>query len=355
MSDVARVMVYGASGHTGQLVVRDLIARGYAPLLAGRNRESLERVAASMGRSSPMSVVALDNTAALYSALENTDVLVNCAGPLNDTSFVLASAAIDQEVHYFDTNAVEQIAAKRLFDDLHGAARRSGVAVVPGMATFGGLGDLMASHSLRGIGQITSVTISYLVKGWIPTRGSQATAAGVQGAPRLIFNDGSFSVGCEPARLGRFDFGSPFGVIDVVENYPGVDVATVPRHVSAKHVAVQMALSTLQEFRSLEPEHAAQVDGRIRKNTEFVVAVDTHYRGGHRRTVAQGKDIYGFTATILGNAVDRVTHGPGMSGVLSPSQLFDSAEFLEALMAQGLRLHGEELSSAAGLAELSAA
>ncbi len=355
MSDMARVMVYGASGHTGQLVVQDLISRGYAPLLAGRNRESLERVAGTMGRSLPMSVVALDNRAALYSALENTDVLVNCAGPHSDTSFVLASAAIDQEVHYFDTNAVEQIAAKRLFDELHGAARRAGVAVVPGMATFGGIGDLVANLTARGIGQVTSLTINYLVKGWIPTRGSQATAAGVQGAPRLNFNDGSFSVGCEPTRLGTFDFGSPFGITDVVENYPGVDVATVPRHVPAKHVAVRMALSTLQEFRSLDPEHAAQVDAGIRKNTEFVVVVDMHYHGGHRRTVAQGKDIYGFTATILGNAVDRVTHGPGMSGVLSPSQLFDSPEFLEALMSQGLRLDGEEHISEAGLAELSAA
>jgi hypothetical protein len=304
-------------------------------------------------------------------------------------------AAIDRGVHYLDTNAVEQLAAKRLFDDLSAAARHAGVVVVPGMATFGGLGDLLASQAARdlrqvsaitvvyavqaakrlfddlsaaarhagvvvvpgmatfgGLGdllasqaardlrQVSAITVVYAVQGWIPTRGSQRTAAMTQAAPRLTFSEGRFSVGMEATRIGTFDFGAPFGVLDVIENYPGVDVATIPRHASADKVAVHMTLSTLQEFRAFDPDLAARADAEARKKTAFAVVVEVCHGKGDRRMVVRGEDIYGYTATILGHAVERLARGTDRSGVLSPAQAFDAEEFMSALSAQGLRVQG---------------
>jgi uncharacterized protein YbjT (DUF2867 family) len=341
-----KIVLYGASGHTGQLVAAELFARGFAPLLAGRNRSALERVASGLKGAPSVGVAEVGDADALHTLLVGADVLINCAGPHSDTSFPLAMAAIHCGAHYLDTNAVEQLAAKRLFDDLSGAALEAGVAVIPGMATFGGLGDLMASQAARGGGPVTSVTVAYVVDGWIPTRGSLVTAAKTQGTPKLSFEAGHFSEGVEPARIRAFDFGPPLGMRDVIENYPGIDMATIPQHVPARDVHVHMTLSTLQEFRAIDPVVAAQTEASARKMTEFSVVVEVHHGQGNTRMVAHGKDIYGFTAIILANAIEHMAKGLNRAGVLSPAQAFDADPFLIALSAHGLRVQRTSLANA---------
>ncbi|WP_250623110.1 saccharopine dehydrogenase NADP-binding domain-containing protein [Pinirhizobacter soli] len=338
MISKTKVVVYGASGHTGQLVAGELVARGHEPLLAGRNHGALERVANGLKGVSSIAVAEVGDAKALHAILEGAGVLINCAGPHGDTSFPLALAAIDSGVHYLDTNAVEQVAAKRLFDDLSRAAVQAGIAIVPGMATFGGLGDLLASKVTRGLGPHATMTVAYIVDGWIPTRGSMMTASRAQGAPRLTFEASRFSEALEPARIKAFDFGHPIGERDVVENYPGVDVAMIPQHVLAEAVAVHMTLSTLQEFRAIDPVIAASTDAEARKMTDFAVLVEARRGNSIKRMIARGKDIYGFTATMMGTAIDHLANGPARAGVLSPAQLFDADTFLESLARQGLVL-----------------
>ena len=293
------VAIYGASGHTGGLVAAELVRRGHMPLLIGRNGSALDSVVERLGGKARATVAEVGNPSALQAALDGVDVLVNCAGPLSETALPLATAAIARGAHYLDTNAVEQLTAKRLFDDLSDAARSARVAVVPGLATFGGLGDLLANSAAHGLKRIDDVTVAYLVKGWIPTRGSQATASKGQGAPKLVFADGRFSTSVDPPSLAAFDFGPPFGVRDVIAQYPGVDVATIPRHVAAARVTVQMTLSTVQEFRTQDPETAAKATPAQRKNTDFLVVAEVAHANGVRRVLARGMDIYGFTAVML--------------------------------------------------------
>lgn len=340
-----KVALYGASGHTGQLVAQELVARGFEPLLLGRNHDALTRVANGLKGASSIATAEVGDANVLHALLEGTSVLINCAGPHSDTSFPLALAAIDSGVHYLDTNAVEQLAAKRLFDDLSRPAVQAGIAVVPGMATFGGLGDLLAGEVARGLSPVATMTVAYVVDGWIPTRGSMVTASRTQGAPRLTFDAGRFSEALEPARIKAFDFGHPIGVRDVVENYPGVDAATIPQHVLADAVAVHMTLSTLQEFRAVDPVVAANTHAEARKMTDFAVLVEARHGNGIRRIIARGKDIYGFTATMMGTAVDHLAGGQARAGVLSPAQLFEADAFLQALASQGLTLEAPTLES----------
>lgn len=340
-----KVAVYGASGHTGQLVAEELVARGHEPLLVGRNHDALERVARNLKGACTIATAEVGDANTLHAVLEGAGVLINCAGPHGDTSFPLALAAIDSGAHYLDTNAVEQLAAKRLLDDLSRAAVHAGVAVVPGMATFGGLGDLLASEVARGFSPVATMTVAYSVDGWIPTRGSMVTASRTQGAPRLTFQAGHFSEELEPARIKAFDFGHPIGVRDVVENYPGVDVAMIPQHVLGDAVAVHMTLSTLQEFRAVDPAVAASTGAQARKMTDFAVLVEARRGSGIRRMIARGKDIYGFTATMMGTAIDLLASGAARAGVLSPAQLFKADAFLEALARQGLVLQNPTTDS----------
>jgi len=130
-------------------------------------------------------------------------------------------------------------------------------------------------------------------------------------------------------------------VRDVIAQYPGVDVATIPRHVAAARVTVQMTLSTVQEFRTQDPETAAKATPAQRKNTDFLVVAEVAHANGVRRVFARGMDIYGFTAVMMATAVERMERNFTRIGVLSPSEAFDSADFLQALAQHQLHVRGE--------------
>ena len=45
-----RWMIYGANGYTGELIAREAARRDLKPVLAGRNRESVNALAQALGK-----------------------------------------------------------------------------------------------------------------------------------------------------------------------------------------------------------------------------------------------------------------------------------------------------------------
>ena len=115
-----RVMVYGATGHTGRFVVDELLRRGLTPVLAGR---SVERLAAVAPRHAALDhrVVGLDDPDELRQAVAGVGAVINCAGPFLDTAAPLARAAVEAGAHYLDVTAEQPVRPGAL-----PRARRSG-------------------------------------------------------------------------------------------------------------------------------------------------------------------------------------------------------------------------------------
>jgi short subunit dehydrogenase-like uncharacterized protein len=78
------VAVFGAYGHTGRFVVAELAARGYVPVLSGRNARMLEELAQEQGLEAR--VASVDDPASLDRALAGTAAVINCAGPFASTA-----------------------------------------------------------------------------------------------------------------------------------------------------------------------------------------------------------------------------------------------------------------------------
>lgn len=125
-------MLYGAVGYTGSLIAQCAHERGHRPLLAARNRSAVTALAERLDM--PHRVLALDDPAALRSALAEVDVVLNAAGPFLHTAAPLAAACLDAGVHYIDIG--NELQVFRTLYDLDQRARQAGVAVIPG-AGFG--------------------------------------------------------------------------------------------------------------------------------------------------------------------------------------------------------------------------
>ena len=83
MSDTDWIL-YGANGYTGELIAREAVARGQRPILAGRNAESITKLAVELGCSHR--VFNLGNVAEAVRGLAGARAVLHCAGPFAATA-----------------------------------------------------------------------------------------------------------------------------------------------------------------------------------------------------------------------------------------------------------------------------
>lgn len=124
-----RILVYGAYGYTGTLIAERAVARGHAPVLAGRDGARLAPLAERLGLQAR--TFALDDTEAVRTALADIDLVLHAAGPFSATSAPMVRACLASSTHYLDVTGEIDV-----FEDVLAradAARRAGVALIPGV------------------------------------------------------------------------------------------------------------------------------------------------------------------------------------------------------------------------------
>src|SRR5260370_34489186 len=115
------VTVFGAYGHTGRFVVRELLKRGFTPILSGRDAAKLKE-AGNAHPGSEVRVATVDDPASLDGALSGAVAVINCAGPFIDTAGPVLYAGRRPAIYYFDVGARHK-AGLRLFGRVSRAPR----------------------------------------------------------------------------------------------------------------------------------------------------------------------------------------------------------------------------------------
>lgn len=326
MSAPAAIAVVGASGHTGRFVVSEIKRRGATPIAIGRDTAKLP-IGARAAR--------VEDAASLDAALRDASAVINCAGPFFDTALPVIDAALRARIPYLDVPA-EQLTALNIHRKRDAAARRAGVTVVPAMAFYGGLGDLLASAACGGWDAPDSIDLAVALDGWHPTAGTRETSRR-NTAPRLIVRDGRLTPIPEPAPRRIWNFGDPFGALEVVAT-PLTETVLIAQHLTVNAVTAYMNLAPLNDLRDPTTPPPEAVDGSGRSAQCFRVEVEARCGGAIRRASAAGRDIYAITAPLVVSAALRLLDQGGRAGVLAPAQAFDARAFLEALAPQDVRV-----------------
>ena len=95
-----KLMIYGATGYTGRLVVAAAVDAGLRPVLAGRSAQKLEPLARTPGLAS--TAFGLDDADRLAAELADVDVVVHCAGPFSRTAAPMFEACLASGTHGVD-------------------------------------------------------------------------------------------------------------------------------------------------------------------------------------------------------------------------------------------------------------
>ncbi|MEV2213568.1 saccharopine dehydrogenase NADP-binding domain-containing protein [Streptomyces sp. NPDC050997] len=329
------IAVYGAYGHTGRFVVAQLRDRGFVPLLSGRDTDKLRALAASHP-GAEVRAASVDDPASLDRALAGAAAVINCAGPFATTAAPVIEAALRAGIPYVDVGA-EIEANADTFTRFTDRARAEGAVIVPAMAFYGGLGDLLVTAAMGDWTEADEAHIAYGLSGWHPTAGTR-TAGKVSHARRdgrrVRYTKGRLEYHTDALPILEWPFPDPMGPRSVIGEFTMADVVTVPSHLSIPEVRTYMSSEAAKNLAEPDTPSPTSVDEQGRSAQTFLVDVLVRAGGTERRAVATGRDIYAVTAPLAVEAVHRILTGRTRTvGVASAGELFDAPDFLRALSA----------------------
>jgi short subunit dehydrogenase-like uncharacterized protein len=354
------IVLYGATGYTGRLVVDELERRGLDYVLSGRDEEKLTRLAGERGAA--VRVTPLDDARALRELLADASAVISCAGPFTLAGHALVRAAVDTGTHYVDSTG-EQPFIKLAFDDHGPDAERAGVALVPALGFDYAPGDCIARLAARGHEPLEELVLAYAVRGFGMSRGTMRSGLEIMKGGDVVYEDGDW----RPAPFGvfraSFEFPEPIGR-QVMSRYPSGEVITVPRHTRTKRVTSLVTARTVAPHPSLAPivpytqpplaltlrtplrGVLSRAIGALpegppeseRRAAEFtIVAVARGGDGSERRGVVRGSDVYGLTAVTLVHGAELMSAPDyDRAGALGPAAAFDPEAFLNYLGDHGV-------------------
>ncbi|HXA60830.1 MAG TPA: hypothetical protein VNW94_16845 [Streptosporangiaceae bacterium] len=336
-----RVVLFGATGYTGRLTAKALVARGERPVLAGRDARALAVLAAELG-GLPTALANADDPASVRALVEAGDVLVTTVSPFGRYGAVALEAAAGKGAIYLDA-ACESPFTRQVFETY---GPRGGT-LLSGFGYDAVAGNLAAGLALEGIGEDAArVDVAYFVGGgslWpAASAGTLESVVPVLSAPRYTYRKGIVPE-LRP-RVRDFAVGArmrPALTAGGVEHYtlprlaPGLQ--EVDRYVGMLGPATRAAAALPRLLVAWAGGIALNLLGKQARRrprqptlTTRVVAIVYDAVGTPLGEVhLSGVDPYDFTARFLAWSAVRALEGVYGTGALGPVEAFG----LEALQA----------------------
>lgn len=359
-----RIVLFGATGYTGELTARALVDRGLRPVLAARSRDRVERLAGELGGlEARLADVSRPDT--VHALVGHGDVLLTTVGPFARWGAVAAEAAIDAGAHYLDSTG-EPAFIRRVFEDFGPRAAAAGSLMLTAFGFDWVPGTLAGALALEEAGpRATRLTVLYLPRGTGVSGGTAASMAGAVLAPSFAFRGGRLRAERTGARVRTVEVdGRPRRGLSV----GGSEHLTLPTlHPSLREVevlvasggrlvrALPLATGSLAVLTRVPPLRAA-ADAVARRRlpgstggpspaeraagTSTIIA-EAHAPDGRRlsRVVLDGPDGYTFTARMLAWGAQAVAEGRATgAGALGPVQAVGLVALTRGAAEVGLRV-----------------
>ncbi|MDD9937367.1 MAG: DUF5938 domain-containing protein [Myxococcales bacterium] len=183
------VVVYGATGYTGELTCEDLTRRGIPFVAAGRNQERLQALVDRLrGEGADAEAIAIDhNEAELRRLLHGRKVCINISGPYQVLGRDVVAASMAEACHYIDVTGEQDfmLDMKREFGDV---ARDKELVLLVSNAFHWAPGACAAAIALETEG-IDTVEVVYKVFGRMTIASAKSTFR-VGKRPQFEIEDG---------------------------------------------------------------------------------------------------------------------------------------------------------------------
>jgi short subunit dehydrogenase-like uncharacterized protein len=325
------LLVYGATGYTGELVARRAAARGVPLLLAARRAGPLGALARELG--AEHAAFALEDRAALDAALARAAAVLHCAGPFSRTWEPMAAACLRARRPYVDLTGEPQVFER--LAALDGAARSGGVLLLPGAGFDVVPTDTLALHLQRRLPSADRIVLA--VKGFGRISG---------GTARTLLEALARGGGEAPAapRTRTFPLG---GRTVTAVAVPSADVVAARHSTGVEDVAFYLAMPRPLRLASRVAALAAPLAPLLRlplardlavraltggapgpsaeeraRGRVYVHGEATDRAGGRAAALLRTPDGYSFTALAAVAIAERVLAGDAPPGFHTPASAY---------------------------------
>ena len=341
------IIVYGAYGYTGELIVRKCLELGIKPLLSGRSEAKLKPIAVEYGL--PYEVANLEATE-LDKLLAGSKVVIHAAGPFIHTSKPMVEACIRNKVHYTDiTGEIAVFVQARKYDE---QAKKAGVMLLPGTGFDVVPSDCLAAHLKSRMPDADDLVLAFYGTGRA-SRGTSLTVVEGLGTGGAIRKDGKLKQVPDAYDVKRFDFG-PTNMTAVT--IPWGDVYTAFFSTGIPNIKVYMGLPEkvinsmkwgkyfgwLMRTEFVKKRARAKIiagkagpsDEQREKATTYLVGTVTDKAGKAMTSSIQTQEGYTLTAMTAVDIAQKIVAGNFKPGFQTPSLAYGKDVVCEVSGAQ---------------------
>lgn len=337
-----RIVVFGATGYTGRLVVSELLARGWEPVIAGRSAKKVATLADEHG-GLQTAIADVNHPRTVRALVEAADVLVTTVGPFTLHGQAALEAALDAGAHYVDS-AGEPDFIRDVYTNAARRAQAGGCALLTGCGYNFAAGNLAGALTARDAGESARrVDVAYFSMGEAElSSGTRATIAVTIGQRSHALREGRLLLKPFAREMRSFRHGEQRHSAALVG---GTEPLTLPRVApQLTHIATYLGLGSMTPAAKVAsyvvpplmrlPFIRARVRAGVEKTrtgegpdalargkaVSLVLAVALDGRGGELATVRlEGGNDYDLTARVMAYTAGRLAAGDVQgAGALGP-------------------------------------
>lgn len=230
------ILLYGATGYTGQLIAEYAGQYNLKPILAGRSEAKVKDLAAQ--HNLPWRTADLEDAASLDSLLEGVKVVIHAAGPFQFTARPMMEACLRNHVHYLDITG--EISVFEMAARLDEKAKAAGIMLMPGTGFDVVPTDCLALYLKKQLPDATHLQLAFAALGGGLSHGTANTMAENLGEGGAVRQNGKIV----RVPLGHKAMKVPFpGKTLLVMTIPWGDIATAYRSTGIPNIETYMSVS----------------------------------------------------------------------------------------------------------------
>ncbi len=341
------IIVLGAYGYTGKLIVEKLTKNGIGITIAGRNRKALNELKSEFKIQSSVVLFDVYSDEDIKYVIANFTVIINCIGPYNLYGQKLLKYVVASGCIYFDICGEQEFIINS-FNSNSELAERSGTCMVHSLSFESCLADLLAEKYLDKETAYSDISTYYLFNNDRPSPGTRFTMQIHKHFASYAFLNGEMI----PMVLMEYKENP----VDYYKDFKNAVYAPYPEvYFFAKHYKVMncgtyvlhplldMSMLKLYENQPLKTmEEIIEInkrkkytgpDSTERQNQQIALIVRSETETGKKKHIhLEGKVPYMITAGIMENAVMKLFTNPHpKSGIQTPAKFFNDPSIINDL------------------------
>jgi len=161
MTPKKQILLYGANGYTGQLIIRFAKEKNISLIIAGRTEKSVQALAEKYNFE--YRIFSIDNINVIADNLSDILVVIHAAGPFSRTAQPMVEACLQTSTHYIDING--DLSVFEMIKKYDQRATDAGVMLLPGAGFDVVPTDCIAMQLKKQMPDAVSLKLGFITKG----------------------------------------------------------------------------------------------------------------------------------------------------------------------------------------------